>query len=97
MTDKHTDPLPAPPGTGPAADAPRALERDAPASGPTPTPTPTGPTSAPAPARLRTLDLIALVTLLVIATGVYLTAGSGGFSVITSVGAGLYGLWRPRR
>ncbi|SOB82730.1 hypothetical protein [Streptomyces sp. 1331.2] len=61
---------------------------------------PDRPDRADAPAgstRQRTLDLIALVTLLVIATGVYLTAGSGGFSVITGAGVGLYGLWRARR
>ncbi|MFD8703733.1 hypothetical protein ACFV1W_14075 [Kitasatospora sp. NPDC059648] len=52
---------------------------------------------APDAARHRTLDLIALVTLLAIATGVYLAAGSGGFEVITGAGVGLYGLWRARR
>ncbi|MFB7472656.1 hypothetical protein [Kitasatospora sp. NPDC056184] len=55
------------------------------------------PAEDPASGRQRMLDLIALVSLLVIATGVYLTAGSGGFSVITGAGVGLYGLWRARR
>ncbi|WP_380277983.1 hypothetical protein [Kitasatospora purpeofusca] len=64
---------------------------------------PAGGSRSPEPAedfaagRQRMLDLIGLVSLLVIATGVYLTAGSGGFSVITGAGVGLYGLWRARR
>ncbi|WP_030055400.1 MULTISPECIES: hypothetical protein [Streptomyces] len=81
MTDEDSRPLPTPTG----ADAPQAPQPPEQADGPA------GST------RHRTLDLIALVTLLVIATGVYLTAGSGGFSVITGAGVGLYGLWRARR
>ncbi|MFD8752528.1 hypothetical protein ACFV0O_16335 [Kitasatospora sp. NPDC059577] len=78
-----TDNDPALPGSGSTgADAPHSPDPDAEATG---------------SARHRMLDLIALVTLLVIATGVYLTAGSGGFSVITGAGVGLYGLWRARR
>ncbi|MER7671994.1 hypothetical protein ABTY61_26530 [Kitasatospora sp. NPDC096128] len=83
MTDKDPDV----PGRSADVNPPQAPEPHAPG----PETAPTGST------RHRALDLIALVTLLVIATGVYLTAGSGGFEVITGAGVGLYGLWRARR
>ncbi len=49
------------------------------------------------PTRHRALDLLALATLLILATCVYLAVGSDGFSVITGAGVGLYGVWRARR
>lgn len=42
----------------------------------------------------RSVELIALLVLIALATVVYMVAGSTGFSVITSAGGGLFATWR---
>ncbi|MET7711479.1 hypothetical protein [Streptomyces sp. NPDC005407] len=44
-----------------------------------------------------TLDLIALLCLLVLATVVYVVTGPEAFAAVTGVGVGLFTSWRGRR
>ncbi|WP_200306113.1 hypothetical protein [Streptomyces adelaidensis] len=45
----------------------------------------------------RTLDFVALVTLLGVVTAVFLLAGPQAFAAVTSVGTGLFAAWRGHR
>jgi hypothetical protein len=45
----------------------------------------------------RTLDLIALASLLALITAVFLMTGPQAFAAVTSVGTGLFTAWRGRR
>lgn len=52
---------------------------------------------SPAILRARVLDLVALLALLSLATTVFLAAGAEAFTVVTSVGVGLFSAWRHAR
>ncbi|MEU9962773.1 hypothetical protein [Streptomyces malaysiensis] len=57
------------------------------------------PTSEPvpeAPTRDRVLDLVALLILITLVTGVFMLAGPEAFTAVTSVGLGLFAAWRGR-
>lgn len=45
----------------------------------------------------RTLDFVALVSLLAAVTTVFLLAGPQAFAAVTSVGTGLFAAWRGHR
>ncbi|WP_327170638.1 hypothetical protein OG912_32855 [Streptomyces sp. NBC_00464] len=51
----------------------------------------------PTTVRDRTVDLIALLTLLMGSCAVFCIAGAEAFTVVTSVGMGLFSTWRARR
>ncbi|MFD5083438.1 hypothetical protein ACFWOG_12465 [Kitasatospora sp. NPDC058406] len=53
--------------------------------------------AAPAPTRERVLDLVALVLLIGLAAAVFILAGPGAVTAVTSVGMGLFATWRSRR
>ncbi|MGW2007029.1 hypothetical protein [Streptomyces nigrescens] len=46
--------------------------------------------------RDRVLDLVALMVLITLATGVFMLAGPEAFTAVTSVGLGLFAAWRGR-
>jgi hypothetical protein len=52
---------------------------------------------SPETLRARVLDLVALLSLLTLATTVFLAAGAVAFTVVTSVGVGLFSAWRQAR
>lgn len=45
----------------------------------------------------RILDLVALLLLVALAAAVFVLAGSGAFTIVTSAGLGLFAAWRARR
>ncbi|MFE7838768.1 hypothetical protein ACFU53_22790 [Streptomyces sp. NPDC057474] len=45
----------------------------------------------------RTLDFVALVSLLAVVTTVFLLAGPQAFATVTSVGTALFAAWRGHR
>lgn len=53
--------------------------------------------STEAPLRDRVFELVALVSLLGIASAVYVVAGPAAFSAVVSAGVGLFATWRARR
>ncbi|SCE42702.1 MULTISPECIES: hypothetical protein [unclassified Streptomyces] len=66
--------------------ASHAVPQAAPTSGPVPE----------APTRDRVLDLVALLILITLVTGVFMLAGPEAFTAVTSVGLGLFAAWRGR-
>ncbi|MCO1574722.1 hypothetical protein M8C13_02985 [Crossiella sp. SN42] len=52
---------------------------------------------SPTRPRDRVLDLVALLSLLAIATAVYLTAGEAALGVVSTVAITFYTLWRSSR
>ncbi|MEU1674590.1 hypothetical protein ABZ752_21560 [Streptomyces roseifaciens] len=66
-------------------------------NGPTPTPGRGARATARTALAERTLDFIALVTLLAAVTAVFLLAGPQAFAAVTSVGTGLFAAWRGHR
>jgi hypothetical protein len=57
------------------------------------------PASPPEPVpslRERSLDLVALLVLLVLAAIVFTLAGPSAFTAVNSVGVGLFATWRTR-
>ncbi len=59
-------------------------------------PAPTQGTVREASPRDRVLDLVALMILITLATGVFMLAGPEAFTAVTSVGLGLFAAWRGR-
>ncbi|MFF4756911.1 hypothetical protein ACWD5R_44800 [Streptomyces sp. NPDC002514] len=53
--------------------------------------------STEAPLHDRVFELLALVSLLGIASLVYVVAGPAAFSAVVSAGVGLFATWRARR
>ncbi|MFG2819564.1 hypothetical protein ACGFX4_09070 [Kitasatospora sp. NPDC048365] len=50
-----------------------------------------------APTGERVLDLVALLLLIALAATVFVLAGPGAFTAVTSAGMGLFATWRSRR
>ncbi len=71
-------------------------EIEEPTSPAAPQPVPTPGSVPEAPTLDRVLDLIALLTLITLATGVFMLAGPEAFTAVTSVGLGLFAAWRSR-